>query len=480
MKMLINGQKKDASNNIVIETLNMATMEVIDTIPAGTIEDAQEAIEASLEGAKIWSTTPTYKRVDIIKKFVGNLRSNSEELAQLLCVESGKPLAHAQNELATAARIFEGFAEESKRLFGQTIPLDIQPGLESDFLLTKREPLGVIVGILAFNFPAELFAQKVGAALASGNAIIVKPPEDDSLTCIRMAEMLLEAGVPGNVLQVVTGYGEVVGDYLSKSPQVNAISFTGSSRVGEIISRNASKNITRTFLELSGNDAFTVFEDADIDLALEHAVMGRLYGNGQVCVSTKRILVEKSRFNEFKEKLIEVVSIKKYGDPLDNNSDIGPVINVKAAEHIESQINNAVSNGAKLLLGGKRKDAFVEPTVLEASKHMDIAKDEEIFGPVFCLIPFEGIDEAIEITNSSSFGLGGAVFTKDIYKAMEAANRIEAGMVSINGGNCYRPDCSAFGGYKKSGIGREGTAYTMEEFTQIKNIVLRGVMSHFS
>ncbi len=478
--MLINNQFRDASDNGVIETLNMATMELIDTIPAATIEDAQEAIDASLEGAKVWAATPTYKRTEIIKKFVVNLRSKTDELAELLSAESGKPLAHARNELLTAARIFEGFAEEAKRLFGQTIPLDIQEGLENDFLLTKREPLGVIVGILAFNFPAELYAQKVGAALASGNAMIVKPPEDDSLTCLRMTEMLWEVGVPGNVLQTITGHGEVIGDYLSKSPQVNAISFTGSSRVGEIISENAAKNITRVFLELSGNDAFIVFDDADLELALQQAEMGRLYGNGQVCVSTKRILVEKSSFEEFKTKLVERVAKKTYGDPLDSSNDIGPVINLKAAENIERQINEAVEKGAKLLLGGKRDNAFVEPTILELTKDMEIAKDEEIFGPVFSLIPFEGLNEAIEIANSSSFGLGGAVFTKDIYKALEVANRMETGMISINGGNCYRPDCSAFGGYKKSGIGREGTAYTMEEFTQIKNIVLRGVMNHFN
>jgi succinate-semialdehyde dehydrogenase / glutarate-semialdehyde dehydrogenase len=480
MKMLINGQKREATSKRVIEIKNMATMEVIDTIPDGTIEDAQEAIDAALEGTKIWSSTPSYRRAEIIMEFVKKCKENKEELAQLLSAESGKLIAHSRNELDTAMRIFEGFAEESKRLFGQTIPLDIQPGLERDLMITKREPLGVIVGILAFNFPAELFAQKVGAALASGNAIIVKPPEDDSLTCIRMAEMLHEAGVPDNALQVITGYGEVVGDYLAKSPMVNAVSFTGSSKVGQIIAQNASKNITRVFLELSGNDAFIVCDDADIDLAVLHAEIGRLYGNGQVCVSTKRILVQKSRYNEFKEKLLDKVANKKYGNQLDETTELGPLINVGAAEHIERQINHAVSQGAKVLLGGKRDNAFIETTVLEVSKEMDVAQNDEIFGPVFCIMPFDNLEEAIEIANNSLYGLNSAIFTRDIYKALDAANRIQAGMVSINGGNCYRPDCSAFGGYKKSGIGREGTAYTLEEFTQIKNIVLRGAMNYFN
>lgn len=352
-----------------------------------------------------------------------------------------------------------------------------QEGLENDLMITKREPLGVIVGILAFNFPTELFAQKAGAALAAGNAIVVKPPEDDSLTVLRLAEMLLEAGVPGNVLQVVTGYGEEVGDYLAKSPLINAVSFTGSSRVGQIIAENAAKNINRVFLELSGNDATIVCSDSNIDEAVQHIVDGRKLTNGQVCIATKRVLIERAIFDVMKEKIVHEVSKIRVGNQLDENTEIGPLINVEAAKKVEQQINHTVNEGGIILIGGKRNEAIMEPTVMEVSKDMAVAKDEEIFGPVYSIMPFDSYDEAIEITNNSSYGLNAAIFTNDIYKAMDAANKIEAGLVSVNGSNLYRPDCSAFGGYKKSGLGREGTAYTLQEFTQIKSIALRGVMN---
>ena len=232
MQMLINGEKRNASKQEMIEIRNMSTMEVIDHIPNATTEDAQEALEAAQEGAKLWAATPIHERVAIIKRFVSQLQQHKEELARLLSAENGKIISHARMEIDTAITLFEGFAEESKKLFGETIPLEIQSGLDKDLMITKREPLGVIVGIIPFNFPAELFAHKAGAALAAGNAIIVKPPEDDPLTILRMAEMLHEAGVPGNVLQIVTGYGEEVGKYLVNSPLVQAISFTGSTEVG--------------------------------------------------------------------------------------------------------------------------------------------------------------------------------------------------------------------------------------------------------
>ncbi|NEU31364.1 aldehyde dehydrogenase [bacterium LRH843] len=477
--MIINGEKRDATTNQVIEVRNMATMELIDTVPAATIEDAQEALEAAVEGAKVWAATPTYKRVEIIERFVSALRENQEELATLLSAENGKILAQARGEIGIAATIFSEFAQESKRLFGQTIPLDIQEGLESDLMITKREPLGVMVGILPFNFPAELFAQKAGAALAAGNAIVVKPPEDDPLTIIKMVELLHEAGVPGNVLQVVTGHGEEVGAYLTSSPLVDAISFTGSTATGTSIYESGAKNLSRVFLELGANDALVLCEDGDIDSAVDHAIEGRLLANGQVCCANKRLVVHSSVIEEFKTKLIEKLYTKKVGNQLEVGTDVGPLVNVEAAIRVEGHIKHAVEQGAELIFGGNRVDeTFIEPTVLvNVTREMDVARDTEIFGPVFPIISFDTFDEAIEIVNDTIYGLNSSIFTKDINRAMEAGNRIQAGIVSINGGTCYRPTCSAFGGYKKSGIGREGTAYTLDELTQIKSIVLRGVMN---
>jgi succinate-semialdehyde dehydrogenase / glutarate-semialdehyde dehydrogenase len=478
MQMFINGETRNSSNGEIIEVRNMATMELIDTVPAGTKQDAQEALEAAQIGARIWSQTPIYKRAEIIQQAVEKIRANRSELASLLSAENGKTIGQAGGELDAAVAIFEGFAEESKRLFGQTIPLEIQPGLEKDLMITKREPLGVVVGIIPFNFPAELFAHKAGAALAAGNAIIVKPPEDDPLTIIRMAEILYEAGIPKNVLQIVTGYGEEVGDYLAKSPLVNAVSFTGSTDVGTLIAQNGAKNLSRVFLELGANDATILCEDGDLDEAVDHAIAGRLLANGQVCCANKRILVQRSVYEEFKNKLVDKLSTKKVGNQLDESTEVGPLINIGAAIRVEQQIQHTVSQGAQVILGGNRfGEAFMEPTVLEGvTKDMDVAKDMEIFGPVFPLIAFDTYEEAIDIVNQCNYGLNSSIFTRDVYKAMDAGNKIQAGIVSINGGTCYRPVCSAFGGYKKSGIGREGTNYTLEELTQIKSIVLRGVM----
>jgi acyl-CoA reductase-like NAD-dependent aldehyde dehydrogenase len=346
-------------------------------------------------------------------------------------------------------------------------------------MITKREQLGVIVGIIPFNFPVELFAQKVGAALAAGNAIVVKPPEDDPLTIIKMAEMLHEAGVPKNVLQVVPGYGEDIGAYLTSSPLVDAISFTGSTATGTSIYESGAKNLSRVFLELGANDALVVCEDGDIDSAVDHAIEGRLLANGQVCCANKRLIVQSSVYEEFKTKLIEKLSIKKVGNQLEESTDVGPLVNVVAAMRVENQIQNAIEQGANLVLGGRRiNEAFIEPTVLvNVTKEMDVAKDMEIFGPVFPIISFDTFDEAIELVNNTIYGLNSSIFTRDMNKAIQAGNRIQAGIVSINGGTCYRPICSAFGGYKKSGIGREGTNYTLEELTQLKSIVLRGVMN---
>jgi succinate-semialdehyde dehydrogenase/glutarate-semialdehyde dehydrogenase len=477
MRMFINGEKRDSFNGKIIEVRNMATMELIDTVPAATVEDAQEALEAARSGSQVWAATPINKRVEILLGFVRDLRAKRDELALLLSMENGKTLAQASGEIETAAAIFEGFAEESKRLFGQTIPLEIQSGLEKDLMITKREPLGIVVGIIPFNFPVELFAHKAGAALAAGNAIIVKPPEDDPLTVVKIVEMLYAAGIPKNTLQVITGWGEEVGDYLTKSPLVNAISFTGSTETGVLVAQNGAKNLARVFLELGANDGLIVCQDGDLHAAVEQAIFGRLLANGQVCCANKRVLVESSIYEEFKNTLIEQLSLKRVGNQLHEGTDVGPLINIEAAKHVEEQIHYSISQGAKLLLGGKRiQEVFIEPTVLEVSKEMDVSKDLEIFGPVFSLLKFETYDEAIEIVNRSNYGLNSSIFTRDIYKAMDAANRIQVGIVSINGGTCYRPVCSAFGGYKKSGIGREGTLYTLEELTQIKSIVLRGVM----
>lgn len=476
-RMSIAGESRDSASGETIEVRNKFDGSIIGTVPSGTIEDAQEALNAAQVGAEIWSATPTFRRVQVLKAASAQIRARREELISLLSAENGKTIAHASLEIDTTARIFEGFAEESMRLFGQAIPLDIQEGFESDLMITVREPLGVMVGIVPFNFPAELYAHKVGAALAAGNAMVVKPPEDDPIVTILLTEILHQSGVPGTTLQLVTGYGDIVGDHLSKSPDIAAVTFTGSTQVGSIIAANAGKNIVRVFLELSGNDAFIVCDDADLDYAVGQAIEGRTYANGQVCVATKRIMVVRSRYAEFLSQLRGRVEALRVGDQSCGNTDVGPLISIDAAQRVEQQIHDAIEQGARLLTGGTRDGAFIHPTLLEINRTVGIATDEEIFGPVFSVLPVDSLDEAIDIANASQFGLNAAVFTADLKQAIRAGRRIKAGIVSVNGGNAYRPDVSAFGGYKKSGLGREGIGYTLEEFSQVKSIVLRGVIT---
>jgi len=458
-----------------IPVLDKATGDVLGVVPAQTAGDVEDALTRARRGFLRWSELPLHRRAAALHAFAHEVDSRRQSLARLLARENGKVLADALIEVDTTARIFRGFAEESVRLFGQTIPLDRQEGLEADLLITRHEPLGVVAAILAFNFPAELFAHKVGAALAGGNAVVVKLPEPDPLTCLALVDMLHSAGVPEDALIALTGGGEEVGGALSRSDRIDAISFTGSSRVGRIIAQNAAPNIVRTSLELSGNDAFIVAADADLPLAIAHAREGRRATNGQVCIATKRLFVAEPVLEEFCRRLAETVDGIAVGNPLDGDAELGPLISEDAARRVEEQVAAAVARGARPVRTGRREGRFFHPAVLVLGPDDPIATDEEIFGPVFSLIPVRDVEEGVDRANASAFGLNAAVFTSDVYAGIRAAARLQAGIVSLNGGNLYRPDGSSFGGYKRSGLGREGYLYSLHEFTQLKSIVLRGV-----
>ncbi|MGO2659981.1 aldehyde dehydrogenase family protein [Mycetocola reblochoni] len=458
-----------------LDVLDKMTGELLGSVEADDAASTTAALERARGGFAEWSALPAHRRAEVLERFADDLDARREEIAVLLTRETGKILPDSRAELAAAARIFRGFARESLRHFGQSIPLDRQEGLETDLMITAHEPLGVVAAIVAFNFPAELYAHKVGAALAGGNAVVVKPSEANPLVGNRLTAMLHAAGVPADALVVVNGDGAVVGEALSRSSVIRAISFTGSSRVGAIIAENAARNVVRTFLELSANDALVVLDDADIDAAVAGSLDGRLLANGQVCCATKRILVDEAVADEFTRRLVERVSAVVTGDPLDEGVGVGPLISERAAAGVESQIARAVSQGAEVLLGGGREGALVEPTVLRAPRDSDIVVDDEVFGPVFTILPVGGEDEAVRVANASSYGLTAAVFSADVSRAYRVAERIEAAIVSINGSNNYRPDGSSFGGYKRSGLGREGFFTSLDEYTQVKSIVLRGL-----
>jgi succinate-semialdehyde dehydrogenase / glutarate-semialdehyde dehydrogenase len=477
-KLIIDGQARDSRDRQFADVLNPTTYEVIDRVPLATAEDVEEALDVARKGFKIWANTPTHERYEILLRFAGLLEKHKSELAEILTLENGKPLFQSVAEIETGVRLFTSFAEKSKSLYGISAPLDAQAGLEKDIFFTRREPIGVLGAILPFNFPIDLFSHKVAPALAAGNAVVIKPATEAPLTVIRVTELLHEAGVPGSTMQVITGRGSLVGEIIASSPKVNLVSMTGDTKTGIRVAQNAAKNLSRTFLELGGNDALVVFDDADLDEAVEHAAFGRTWANGQCCCANKRIIVQNSILDEFTHKLIKKIQEYTLGNPMDPTTKIGPLITEKAANVVKQQIDFTLSQGAQLLYGGERLDnAFLSPAILgNVSKETDVARDLEIFGPVLPIIGFKDDIEAVEISNNSIYGLSGSVFSKDIRRALNASFKMETGQVAINGTGLYRPDVSQFGGYKQSGLGREGLSVTLEEMTQVKNIAIRNVL----
>lgn len=478
MLMLINGERVASVSGKTFDNINPATGKVVCTVPDGTREDFERAACAAKLAQPAWAAMPFYKRSEIIYRFTSLVRANLEEIAQAACAEGGKRIDECRDEVLTLCMVFETFTEAAHHLYGSTIPLKAEARTENDIIFTVHEPLGVIVTITPFNFPIELYAHKVAPALVTGNAVIAKPASDTPLATSLITELLLEAGVPAGVIQLVTGSGREMGEWLSETKKVDAVSFTGSTAVGSSLLSGGAKEIRRTFLELGGNDPFVVFPDADLDLAVAEAIGGRAHNAGQVCCASKRFIVHKDVEKAFTDKLVTALSAITVGDPAVSENGMGPLISEKAAEKAMADIAHAIAQGATPVLGNRREGAYVWPTVLTGvSKDSDIAKDQEIFAAVFPIIPFESYDEALAIANQTSFGLASTVMTADMKTAMKFATSVEAGTCVINGTGDYRSVHQAFGGYKHSGLGREGTSTTLREMTQEKNIALKGILA---
>jgi lactaldehyde dehydrogenase len=353
------------------------------------------------------------------------------------------------------------------------MPVDAVRGNERHFAFTIRQPLGVVAAIVPFNYPVELWGHKAAAALAGGNAVISKPPSACPLTLLKITELMEKVGLPPGAHQMITGPGAVIGDFLARSEGIQLITVTGSTEVGIRIAEIAAKNLKKVHMELGGNDALIILADADLEKAATAVVLGRLArGNGQICCAVKRVLVEQPIFDKFANLLASKARELKVGDQLQEDTDVGPLINEQAAKEVEAFINGAVEGGAKLLAGGTRHGTFIDPTVLR-----DVAVDlplfkEEVFGPVVPLVSFTSIDEAVNLANSSPYGLQSAVFTQDINKALDIAYRLEAGGVIVNWSSALRVETLPFGGIKMSGHGREGVHDTLDEMTDQKTVVV--------
>ena len=445
VKNLIGYEWKEARDGAKIEVVNPATSELIDTVPNVTEEDVDE--------------------------------ENKERLSQLLTAETGNPIKEARGEIANVRIGVRAFIERAKHLYGESIPAGQEAGQEKTMQITKRYPIGVVAAIIPFNFPSDLFCQKVPPALLMGNSIIVKPSNYNPLTLIEYVKLMIEAGVPAGCIQILTGDGPKAGQALARHPGVHLVSLTGGTAAGIQTMGTCSQNLTHVMLELGGNDAFIFLEDGDMDLAVKETIWGRLYNGGQVCCASKRFLIHNSRKAEFIERMRQVIENLKVGDPTKEDTDMGPMININAAKRIEDQVNQMVAEGATVVCGGRREDAYYYPTILDnVTKDMEVSKDMEIFGPVISVIGFDTVDEAIEIANQSSYGLCGCVITKDYSLGMKIADRLECGGAIVNGASFYRSFEMPFGGWKHSGIGNEGVLTTLQEMSRIKTIILKNIL----
>ena len=465
MKSLIGREWRDSSDGKVIEVYNPATNELIDTVPSLTKEDVEEAIDYADAHQKEWEAKSVIERCAVLSKFAELVEQNKDELALLLSKETGKPIKEAYNEIANIQIGVPGYVEKVKHEYGDIIYRGTEAGQENTIQYTIQQPLGVVVAIIPFNFPSDIFINKVPPALLMGNAVILKPASVNPLTLTRYVELLVEAGVPAGIISVVHGSGSVVGKTLTSSKKVDMVSLTGSTAAGIDAAKNCAEHCAHSSLELGGNDAFILCADGDMDLAIEETVWGRLYNTGQVCCASKRFLIENSVKDEYIRRMVEKINSLKVGNPQDMGTDIGCLVSEEAAIEVERQVNETIAAGARLVIGGKRNGAFYEPTILDnVTPDMAVAKDMEIFGPVISVIGFDDLEEAVKIANSSS-----------ISKAIKVSEKMECGGFVINGASFFRSFEQPFGGWKYSGIGNEGIMTTLKEMSRMKTVILKNV-----
>ena len=443
----------------------------IASMPTCTLDEADKVLDKARVGAELFRWEPAWKRAAILERASHLIDENSEQIARIIAAEGGKPLKDARVEAKRGASTFRWASEEAKRTAGEIIEMDADPSGEDRFGWTIREPRGVILAISPFNFPLNLVAHKVAPAIAGGNAVILKPASTTPLTALRLAELLYEAGLPEEVLQVVVGPGATLGNKLVMDERVNMVSFTGSPPVGRQIASDAGMKMVT--LELGNNSATIVDEDAHLDLAVQRVVAGGFANSGQICISVQRVVVHEKVYDAFMDKLVPAVAALKVGDPLDETTDVASLITESEVERVKGWIDEAVEQGAKLATGGVDENGRLRPTVLtDVTREMKVCA-KEVFGPVLSIIKARDLCEAIDISNDSDMGLQAGVFTTDLNKALYAAKRLEVGGVMINEVPTFRVDHMPYGGIKGSGIGREGLKFAIREMTELKMVTIR-------
>jgi succinate-semialdehyde dehydrogenase / glutarate-semialdehyde dehydrogenase len=472
-KTLLAGAWVGADSGEVIDVTNPANGQVVSTVPRMGKAETERAIFASEIAQKQWKTLTAAARAAILKRWFDLIKLHVEDLAQILTAEQGKPLAEARGEVNYGASFIEWFAEEAKRVYGEVIPATSNDRK----LLVIKQPIGVTAAITPWNFPIAMITRKAAPALAAGCSMIIKPAEQTPLSAIALVVLAEEAGVPSGVLQVITGKAREIGAVMTESPIVTKLSFTGSTEVGRVLMAQCAPTIKKLSLELGGNAPFIVFDDADLDAAVEGAMISKFRNAGQTCVCANRLLVQDGVFDAFAAKLAVKVAALMVGDGAADGTTQGPLIDMAAIEKVESHIKDAVSKGAKLMAGGKRHalgNSFFEPTVLTDVSADSLIFSEETFGPVAPLFRFKTDSEVIELANRTEFGLASYFYSRDIGRIWKVAEALEYGMVGVNTG-MISTEVAPFGGVKQSGLGREGSHHGIDDYLEIKYIAMAGL-----
>ncbi len=467
------GQWIDADNSKTVAVTNPANGETIGTVPVCGTAETERAIAAADKAQKTWRDVSAKERAVILRKLNDLMLANADDLALIMTSEQGKPLAEAKGEIGYAASFIEWFADEARRTYGDTIPAP-----QGDRrILAIKQPVGTTAAITPWNFPTAMLARKAGPALAAGCSMVVKPATQTPYSALAFAELAERAGVPKGLLSVLTGSASEIGGEMTRNPLVRKLTFTGSTEVGRLLMRQSADTIKKLSLELGGNAPFIVFDDADLDAAVEGAMISKYRNTGQTCVCANRIYVQKGVLEAFTTKLVAKVNGLKVGPGVDVGVTQGPLIDDKAVAKLEEHIADAKAKGAKVLTGGKRHalgGLFFEPTVVSGATADMLFAKEETFGPLAPLFAFDTEEEVLALANDSEFGLAAYFYSRDVGRVMRVAERLESGMVGVNTGLISTAE-APFGGVKQSGLGREGSKYGLDDFLEIKYICLGGL-----
>ncbi len=469
----INGKWASADSTQTINVTNPATGEIIGVIPKmGTAETAR-AIENANMAWPAWRAKTAKERAVILRRWYELIMENQDDLAIIMTTEQGKPLAESRGEISYAASFIEWFAEEGKRIYGDTIPSYSR----DKRIVVIKEPIGVCAAITPWNFPSAMITRKAGPALAAGCTMVVKPATATPYSALALAELGARAGIPAGVFNVITGSSSEIGNELTANPIVRKLTFTGSTEVGKQLTAQCAGTMKKVSMELGGNAPFIVFDDADLDAAVEGAVASKYRNSGQTCVCTNRLLVQSGVYDIFSQKLAKAVSAMQVGDGLKQDVQQGPLIDEASVLKVEEHISDAVTKGARIALGGKRHElggTFFQPTILCDVTPAMLVSREETFGPVAPIFKFETEEEAVNMANNTEFGLASYFYTRDIGRVWRVSEALEYGMVGINTG-LVSTEIAPFGGVKESGIGREGSKYGIEEFVEVKYLCMGGI-----